>query len=243
MIIIDKSKLLCPTCGSKMVPCIAVGGAESNFWMKCSSPICHTYVDTYVPLPHQVDIHKDNHRYTGVFGGYGSGKTQCALKDDMKHMLTTPNGNYCCWFRSIVTNRTNLWKRLLNDFPDDFILDRNKTKKTYTLVNGHTLLIKSYYEEGLLRSLTVSRAHIVEASEVDHTIFVQLQTRLRNVAGTVNKTDEDGNPLFDPVSNSFVLEADWRKMIIESNPSAGWIRDRFLLHSDKLYLNDQGIFM
>lgn len=242
MIIIDKSKLLCPTCGSKMIVCTAVGGAESNFWMKCSSPICHTYIDTYIPLPHQVDIHKDNHRYTGVFGGYGSGKTQCALKDDMKHMLTTPNGTTVVGSAVLSQIEQTYEKDFLNDFPNDFILDRNKTKKVYTLVNGHTLLIKSYYEEGLLRSLTVSRAHIVEASEVDHAIFVQLQTRLRNVAGTLPEVDEEGNPIFDPDKNAFVLKADWRKMIIESNPSAGWIRDKFLLNSDRLYLNDSGHF-
>lgn len=240
MIIIDKNKLLCPTCGSKMKPCKSVTGAESTFWMKCTSNICHTYVDTYIPLPHQKAIHEDNHIYTGVFGGYGSGKTQCSLKDDTKHMLTTPNGTTVVGTAVLAQVEQTYEKDWANDFPEDFILSQNKTKKTYTLINGHTLLIKSFYEEGLLRSLNVTRAHMVEASEIDYAIFVQLQSRLRNTAATIPLLDDKGNPVYDPVKQAFVLAADWRKMIIESNPSAGWIRDDFLLKSEKLYLNNSG---
>lgn len=240
MIIIDKNKLLCPTCGAKMKPCKSVSGADSTFWMECSSPICHTYVDTYIPLPHQVDIHKDGHRNVGVFGGYGSGKTQCSLKDDTKHMLTTPNGTTVVGSAVLAQVEQTYEKDWALDFPADFIMSQNKTKKTYNLINGHSLLIKSFYEEGLLRSLNVTRAHMVEASEIDHSIFVQLQSRLRNTTATVVKLDDSNNPVYDPIKQEFLLDADWRKIIIESNPSAGWIRDNFLLKSSKLYLNESG---
>ena len=240
MIIIDKNKLLCPTCGSAMKPCKSVSGADSTFWMECSSPICSTYVDTYIPLPHQEKIHKDSHRYVGVFGGYGSGKTQCSLKDDTKHMLTTPNGTTVVGSAVLSQVEQTYEKDWSLDFPAEFIMSQNKTKKTYTLINGHTLLIKSFYEEGLLRSLNVTRAHIVEASEVDHSIFVQLQSRLRNTVATIPDVDEEGRPIYDPIKQAFKLAVDWRKMIVESNPSAGWIRDNFLLVSDVLFLNESG---
>ena len=116
--------------------------------------------------------------------------------------------------------------------------DNNTEKKVYTLVNGHSLLIKSYYEEGLLRSLNVSRAHIVEASEVPYSIYTQLQTRLRASEGTIPMLDEHGEKIYDAEKQAFKLKYDWRKIIIESNPSAGWIRDNFLLKSSKLYLNE-----
>lgn len=238
MIAINKYKLLCPTCGSKMQPAVSIEGSESTFWMECTSPICNTYVDTYIPLPHQVDIHEDGHLYIGIFGGYGSGKTQCGLKDDMKHILTTPNGMTVVGSAVLAQIEQTYEKYFINDFPAAFVATQNKAKKTYTFINGHTLSIKSLYEEGLLRSLNVTRAHIVEASEVDHSIFVQLQSRMRNAAATIPELDEDGMPVYDMSAKSFVLKADWRRMFVESNPSSGWIRDNFLLKSDRLFLND-----
>lgn len=238
MIIIDKHKLLCPTCGSNMRPCKSINGSESSFWMECTSNLCNTYVDTYLPLDHQIAVHTDPHLYTGVFGGYGSGKTLCSLKDDTKHMLTTPNGVTVVGSAVLAQVEQTYERDFITDFPADFIRNQNKQKKSYTLINGHTLLIKSYYEEGLLRSLNVTRAHIVEASEVDHSIFTQLQSRLRNTEGTLPLLDDDGTPVYDYDKQAFKLKADWRKMIVESNPSAGWIREQFLLKSHKLFLND-----
>lgn len=238
MLYIDKTKLKCPLCGSKMRNCISESGAESTFWMECTSNNCNVYIDTYIPLKHQVDIHQDNHRYLGVFGGYGSGKTQCSLKDDTKHMLSTPNGTTVVGSAVLAQVEQTFEKDLMKDLPKAFIMNRNKQKKVYTLVNGHSLLIKSYYEEGLLRSLNVSRAHIVEASEVPYSIYTQLQTRLRASEGTVPLLDEHGEKIYDSEKQAFKLKKDWRKIIIESNPSAGWIRDNFLLRSSKLYLND-----
>lgn len=238
MIYIDKNELRCPTCGSKMRPCTSFQETESTFWMECTSNICHTYVNTYIPLKHQIAIHKDEHRYVGVFGGYGSGKTYASYQDDVKHMLTTPNGTTVVGSAVLAQVEQTYQKDLFKDLPKDFVQSKNKAKSTYTLVNGHNLLIKSYYEEGLLRSLTVSRAHIVEASEVNHSIFVQLQSRLRDTAGTVPERDEYGNLIYDPETQTFKIKHDWRKMIIESNPDAGWIRDNFLLKSSKLYLNN-----
>ena len=237
MIYIDKSKLRCPRCGSIMKPAVSINEVESKFWMRCSQGNCHTFIDTYMPLPHQERIHTDPHRYLGVFGGYGSGKTQCTIKDDEKHMLITPNGTTIVG-AAILPQVEETWEKdWANDFPKEFIKKQNKQKKSYQLINGHTLLIRAYYDEEVLRSLNASRVHIVEASAVDLEIFTQLKTRLRNDAGTLRSTDSSGNPIFDPETDTFALEADWRKGIIESNPSAGWIRDSFLLDSHKLDLN------
>ena len=241
MLSINKQALRCPRCGSPMKPAIAVNDVESQFWMKCTQNNCQTYIDTYIPLPHQEKIHADPHRYVGIFGGYGSGKTQCTIKDDEKHMLTTPNGTTIVG-SAVLSQVEETWEKDWgNDFPADFIKSRNKQKKTYQLLNGHTLLIKSYYDEELLRSLNVSRFHIVEASAVDFEIFTQLKTRLRNNTGTIPLTDKNNSPIFDPESNTFILDADWRKGIIESNPSSGWIRDDFLLNSDHLDTNGSTI--
>ena len=218
-----------------MFPAKNIEGNDSTFWMECSSHNCHTFVDTYIPQEHQEEVHKDPHKYIGVFGGYGSGKTQATLKDDEKHMLTNPNGMTVVGSAILAQVEQTYEKDFRKDFPRAFIASENKSKKTYTLVNGHELLIKSFYDEELLRSMNATRIHIVEASAVDHEVFVQLQARLRNLIAAIIEEDEEGNPVYDTETDSFKFKADWRRCFIESNPSVGWIRDNFLLESN--YIN------
>lgn len=220
-----------------MLPAKNIDGTDSTFWLKCCSPKCNTYLDTYIPQEHQVHIHEDTHKYIGVFGGYGSGKTQCTLKDDEKHMLSNPNGMTVVGSAVLSQVEQTYEKDFRKDFPAAFIKSENKSKKTYTLVNGHELLIKTLYDEELIRSMNATRIHIVEASAVDHELFVQLQARLRNFIAVKLDTDPEGNPIWDSKKNTFKFSADWRKCLVESNPSVGWIRDNFLLESD--YINTE----
>lgn len=240
MKLINKNKVRCPTCGKAMTPAVTVNDLYSKTWLQCT---CNTFVDTYTPLPHQNDIHRDSTRTIGVFGGYGSGKTYCTLKDDEKHMLSTPHGMTLVGSAVLSQVELSYEKDFLEDFPKAFVKHWNKQKKVFTLVNGHQLVIKSLYEEGLIRSINLTRFHIVEASEVDHEIFTQLLARFRNMAGTVPVLDEDGNMVLDLASNSFLAASDWRKGIVESNPSIGWIRDKFLLTSGTIFSEDEEYFI
>lgn len=235
MRVVNLEKLRCPTCGSEMTHAKNIEGGESTFWMECTHPTCHTYVDTYIPQEHQYDVHTDRHKYIGVFGGYGSGKTQLTIKDDEKHMLSTPNGLTVVGSAVLSQVEQTYEKDFKKDFPAAFVASHNSTKGTYRLINGHELLIKSFYDEELLRSMNATRVHIVEASAVDHEIFVQLQARLRNLAATALEKDEFGNKVWDKKAKQFKFKADWRRCFVESNPSVGWIRDNFLLESD--YIN------
>lgn len=229
--VINKSAVKCPTCNSSMVPAKNIDGTDSTFWLVCSNPKCHTYVDTYIPQEHQIQVHQDPHKYIGVFGGYGSGKTQCTLKDDEKHFLSNPNGKSVIGSAVLSQVEQTYEDDFRKDFPQAFVKSENKSKKTYTLINGHQILIKSLYDEELIRSLNATRIHIVEASAVDHELFVQLQARLRNLVAVKLKLDKNGQPIYDVKKKSFKFDADWRKCFIESNPSVGWIRDDFLLNS------------
>lgn len=235
--IINKNNLMCPTCGQQMIPAKNLDGTDSTFWTKCISPKCNTYVDTYIPQEHQEYIHSDPHKYVGVFGGYGSGKTQCTLKDDEKHMLSNPNGMTVVGSAVLSQVETTYEKDFRKDFPAAFIKKENQSKKTYTLINGHELLIKSLYDEELIRSMNATRIHIVEASAVEYDIFVQLQARLRNLIAAEIAVDVNGTPIWDAKHNTFKFAADWRRCFVESNPSVGWIRDNFLLESD--YINTE----
>jgi ssDNA-binding Zn-finger/Zn-ribbon topoisomerase 1 len=232
MIRINKAKLKCPQCGAPMKEAISISGKPSKNWMVCTRfPNCKTFIDTYVPLPFQNVIHKDPHRDLGIFGGYGSGKTTVAMKDDEKHILSTPQGETAVGSAVLAQVEATYEKEFRQDLPKDFVYYENKSKKYYIFQNGHTLFIKSFYEPNVLRSLNLSRYHIVEASEVTYSIKVELTARLRNLASVIPETDEDGNFIYDPETDSFKVKVDWRKGISESNPDPGWIRSDFLLNS------------
>lgn len=59
----------CPRCHSPLEPSRAYSGASSEFWKSCSNPKCNTFVNTYIPLPHQFAFHQDPHILKGNFGG------------------------------------------------------------------------------------------------------------------------------------------------------------------------------
>lgn len=59
----------CPRCGSLTKKAIAINEGESEFWLECTR--CNTYINTYIPQPHQYAVHDDAHTYIGNFGGYG----------------------------------------------------------------------------------------------------------------------------------------------------------------------------
>ena len=199
----------CPRCGSPWKLTRAVNGAPSEFWRECSNKKCNTYLNTYIPQAHQYAFHKDSHRFTGNFGGYGSGKTLTSREECMQNFFISP------------------------------IVKRYNTQKQYMdLINGHRVMYRPFDDPEKLRSYNLTQFVIVEASEVKQASFTQLKTRLRNTAGTTFQTDENGEVLFKVAKNGVaipLIEHDWRKGIIESNPDAGWIRDDVLLVSDKIY--------
>ena len=216
----------CPRCGYPMRQTPTYSGAPSRWWLECSNKRCNTFINTYTPQEHQADIHRDAHLYMGNFGGYGSGKTTNSQQEQYKHCFITPNGNSL-----IAANITPQYEQTIKrdieaDLPAAFIREVSNQKAYMDLVNGHRILYRPLDDPDKLRSLNLSHAVILEASETPHDAFIQLQTRVRNAAAFINAPD--AKPGDKPL-------ADWRKIIIESNPDAGWIRSNFLLISKDVY--------
>lgn len=229
MLYIDKKKIRCPRCGSSTIPAKAISGNESTFWLRCSRKRCQTYIDTYIPMDFQQDVHASSSRYIMVAGGYGSSKTTLLFKDDEKHILTVPHGRTLMGADTLPQLENTAKKDFENDFPIDFVKKYSVQKNQIVFHNGHELMYRPMNDEGNLRSLNLTRFHLVEASEIDYDNFVQLQTRLRNTAGVSYLTDEDNNIVFS--KGKPIIESDVRKGVLESNPDAGWIREKFLLNS------------
>lgn len=139
------------------------------------------------------------------------------------HALAVSNGRTLITAQSLQQVKEAVLPELEKFLPPWFIAKQTKTPlPKYTLTNGHEIVIYASNDEEKLRSLNLTAFWIIEASGVAYSIFTQLTARLRNRAAIVK--DREGNE----VEHNFLG-------IVESNPEEGWIRDEFLLRSDKIF--------
>ncbi len=228
----------CPRCGSRWKDAIAMNGGPSEFWKECTNPSCNTYLNTYVPQAHQFAFHTDDHTFTGNFGGYGSGKTLTSREEIFKHIFITDNGNTLIGANVASQYEQTIKREMEADLPVAFVRNISTQKSYIDFINGHRLMFRPYDDPEKLRSYNLTSFLIVEASEVKRQSFVQLKTRLRNMAATVPEHDENGEVVYKHAANGVpipIIKNNWQKGIIESNPSAGWIRNDVLLVSGDIY--------
>lgn len=225
----------CPRCDCPLVKSKAISGVDSEYWYECTE--CNTYVNSYVPQPHQEAVHRDPHKHKGNFGGYGTGKTTTSREQIYKHMFITPKGNTLVGTKFSYQYEQTIKRDIEADLPDAFIADRSAQKQYYDLINGHRLMFRTLEDPGKLRSFNLTMYVIVEASEVSLEVFTQLKTRLRNTAATTFLKDEKGNIVYAERKGGRVpvIDHDWREGIVESNPDSGWVRSEVLNVSDVIY--------
>lgn len=225
----------CPRCGSPTGPTSSITGTESEFWLECTR--CNTFINTYIPQEHQAAVHRDPHRFVGNFGGYGTGKTTTSREELIKHVLITPDANALIGANVAAQYEQTIKRELEADLPSAFVQSYNQQKQFFTLRNGARIMYRPFDDPEKLRSLNLSMFVIIEGSEVKASTFTQLKTRLRNIASTTPKLQPDGTPVYKTTKEGVdipVIEHDWRKGLIESNPSSGWIRDELLLVSSDI---------
>lgn len=213
----------CPRCGQATKKAISWAGTPSEFWYECTNPSCNTYINSYIPQAHQVAFHKDNHLLTGNFGGYGSGKTLTSREELYKHIFLTPGGNSLVGANVSSQYEQTIKRDIEYDIPKAFIQSSSTMKSYYDFQNGHRLLFRPFDDVNKLRSYNLTMFVIVEASECKAEVFTQLKTRLRNTAAGTQKVDKHGDPVFKEIKGQLVpvMESDWRRGIIESNPDSG----------------------
>ncbi len=228
----------CPRCARKLAPAMAINNAPSEFWLRCTDQTCRTFVNTYIPQPHQAAFHADDHRITANFGGYGSGKTTTTRMEMEKHILITDGGTSLVGANVTSQYEQTLQREFNADFPKELVAHYNTQKSFVDFDNGHRLIYRPYDDPNKLRSYNLTSWVILEASEVKEESFTQLKTRLRNTNACTFQKDADDEIIFaeDPNGSLVpVIDKDWRRGIIESNPSAGWIKTSVLNCSDEIY--------
>lgn len=225
----------CPRCGNSMHQAISYSETPSEFWLECDR--CNTYINTYIPQPHQAAVHRDSHLYIGNFGAYGTGKTLTSREEIYKHAILTPNANILIAANISAQYEQTIKREIEQDIPKAFVRYTSTQKSYMDLINGARIMYRPLDDPDKLRSLNLTMFVIVEASEVSGDAFQQLKTRTRNMAASIPKRDEQGHIIYKVLSNGQrvpEIEVDWRRGIIESNPDSGWIRTDVLYNSEKI---------
>lgn len=232
----------CPRCGAPTQRCTTISGDQSQFWRECTQ--CNTYINTYIPQEHQAIFHMDPHKYKGNFGGYGSGKTTTTREEFYKHFAITPNGTGLIGANISAQYEQTIKRDIEADFPVGLVKDISVKNSYIEFVNGYRLMFRPFDDPGKLRSLNLDFLAIVEGSEVDDQIFIIGKTRVRNTAATSQKRDSMGRPLFGYTEQGVaipIIDGDWRTIITESNPDAGWIKTNVLLPSSFIQINGESV--
>ena len=155
-----------------------------------------------------------------------------------KHIFLTPNANVLIAANVATQYEQTIKRDIEADLPKAFVKYVSTQKQYIDLVNGTRIMFRPLDDVDKIRSYNLTMFIIVEASEVNEESFTQLKTRLRNLAATIPRRDEDGEIIYKELSNGLkipIIETDWLKGIIESNPDSGWIRNEVLYCSDKIY--------
>lgn len=180
---------------------------------------CNAIELTYSPLPYQEEIHTIPYEeFTNkrgekelkpqiifIAGGYGSGKSRSSLQEFFLRCLENPRGSGLVTAPTLSQLKKTTIKTLLEEIiPPPMIESFNKTDGEILLSNGFRIYVVPSDLEEKLRSMNIGLIHMEEASGIKESIYVQLQTRLR-----------------DP----FVKN---KAMIVCTNPDINWVKSTFV---------------
>ena len=94
----------CPACGSGE---IIINKRSKHQYGYCD--ICDAAYIHYVPLPHQLDVHKCKSKLKLLIGGMGSAKSRAGVMEIVNHALTVPNGKTIMMAQTLKQLSINLF--------------------------------------------------------------------------------------------------------------------------------------
>ena len=97
---------------------------------------------------------------------HNSGKSRGNLEDVIKHLLLVPNARVVVTARTYPALDSTFIKEFYSMFPEKLVRRKNEQKKEITLTNNSELIFRSFDDPTKLKSMNVTKAVIVEASDV-----------------------------------------------------------------------------
>lgn len=199
----DHIKYECPYCHTGQ---ITLKSGSKYHYADCDT--CgSTYID-YIPLPHQMDVHRSHATFKLLIGGMGSAKSRCGVIEIIDHALTVPNGLTVIMAQTLKQLSKAIMPIFEEYLPKKFVTKWTDTKADIeiTLTNGHRIIGMPSDDEEKLRSMDITAFLIEEASGVKREMYEECVRRLRNT-----------HAIIDGVQHFLG--------IIISNPAQGFIRE------------------
>lgn len=233
----DLSRLtVCPRCRKPLVKAVSLDKGPSTFFNEC--PACGTLVNTFQPLPHQATFLSHPARYKMAAGGYGSGKSAVDIQYVIKHLLLIPKARICVYARTYTAIESTFLKEFRQIFPESLFESKNDSKHEYYFTNGAVLMLRSADDPTKLKSMNLTLAVIIEASDLDEDGFTMLRSRIRNTSALIPEVDANGVAVtkWDPQTRSHtpVYKFDARYILMETNPASNWVK-KFLMNSKEVH--------
>lgn len=213
----------CPRCAKPLTYAQAINDYPSVSFLEC--PECGTLINQFKPTHYQAAFLRRRERYKMTAGGMGSGKSRINIEDVIKHVLLIPNARVCVAGRTYPALESTFIKEFYSIFPKKLVRSKNDQKHEVRLTNGSEILFRSFDDPTKLKSMNLTMAVIVEASDVPLAGFEMLQTRIRNTAAMIPETDAQGKPVmqYNPKTKEYQVKyrVDARHINLETNPDSG----------------------
>lgn len=193
----------CPYCGAGDITINLKSAHRYGYCDTCGAAYIH-----YIPLPHQLAMHKDKHKLKLMLGGMGSAKSNAGVMEIINHALNVPNGQTIMLAQTLKQLSKAIMPIFDEYLPRKFVSKWTDTKAEIEIIltNGHKITGFASDDEEKFRSMNITAFYLEEASGISQSIFQECVRRLRNVHGIIN-----GKPHYVGV--------------ICSNPAQGFIRD------------------
>lgn len=231
---LDLSELTnCPRCQTPLRRAIAINGSESMSFNEC--PACGTLVNTFKPIKYQAEVAERTELYIMLAGGFGSGKSRINIEKIISHLILIANARVVVSAKTYPAIEATFVKDFFAIMPKRLLRKKNEMKHEWVFTNGSELLLRSFDDPVKLRGINATMFVLLEASNIMYEGFELAQNRIRNTAALLPKFDRHGMPVYkyDEKAKSMrpVYEHDARRILIETNPDAGWVKKNFLVDS------------
>ena len=231
---LDLSELTnCPRCQTPLRRAIAINGSESMSFNEC--PACGTLVNTFKPIKYQAEVAERDELYIMLAGGFGSGKSRINIEKIISHLILIANARVVVSAKTYPAIEATFVKDFFAIMPKRILRKKNEMKHEWVFTNGSELLLRSFDDPVKLRGINATMFVLLEASNIMYEGFELAQNRIRNTAALLPKFDRHGMPVYkyDEKAKSMrpVYEHDARRILIETNPDAGWVKKNFLVDS------------
>lgn len=216
----------CPTCLLRTIK-----PAPDKVVGKCSA--CGHIHAFFTPFPSQELVRQLGHRIVASFGGTGSAKTT-GSSSIVNDLIRFEPGVKIYAMAQTEDQLKKTGKEELSKFffEEEWVV---KNELTWAHKNGSVITWYTSSDEQKIRGVNAGYIWLIEASGINADIFKQAQARVRQNSMKVYAKDDNGNTIttYNPLTKRWepTLIRDKVGILLETNPSFGWVREQVLLKS------------